>query len=626
MALLSRQQTSFAIWSAGQTFVLNPTASQKAGSVNESQPDPFAFCKGPRDAKILFVGESWGEEEARQQKPFVGGSGMELDRMLLESGINPSSILFTNVFNLQPQGNDAWTFFQLNSTNAMLYRGLRPTPFVMSELQKLHTLLRTVQPALVIAAGNYALWATTDCCSTSSLSIGNGATVLVPGGITSWRGSMLESNTVEGMSKLKVLPLIHPAAIMRAWYQRAVTIHDLRTRVPSALSNLWRPSPGPHILAPPTFAQAMDALRMWKSALDAGQRLRLSHDIETALRCITCMSLSTGHYDSSGFALVLPLIRPERKTWINFWTESEEFNLLSLVREILSHPNVQVEGQNYLYDTQYMEDQYFVTPRLDFDTMLAHHLLFPGTPKGLDYLSSLYCRFHWYWKEDLKEWDNTIDWEKNLEYNAEDALRTGECATHLRQMILDQGMQELWEWEKRKNALALEMMRRGVAIDRRHRARLAFELSAAREERRSWLASIIPQTWLVPHLKTSKSNWWASVAQQKILFYDLLGCKGQINRKTGRPTINFEALQELKQKNPELSRIFDAMIDDRSIGVYHSTFIEAELEPQYPPSPDVGRLKCSFNPPGTSTFRWSSSTNAFGRGTNLQNIPVGEEE
>jgi hypothetical protein len=36
-------------------------------------------------------------------------------------------------------------------------------------------------------------------------------------------------------------------------------------------------------------------------------------------------------------------------------------------------------------------------------------------------------------------------------------------------------------------------------------------------------------------------------------------------------------------------------------------------------------MKCSFNTAGTETFRWSSSTNAFWRGTNLQNIPKGEE-
>jgi len=584
-----------------------------------TEADLFFGTSGPHDAAVVLVGESWGFEEMQQQKPFVGSSGQELDRMLLEAGINPQSVLKTNVFNAQPEGNEAWRFFQPNSKTVPLYRGLHPSTFALSELQRLHSLIRTVHPCLVIAAGNYALWATTECCSTSSLSTGNGATVRVPGGITSWRGSMLESNTVEGINSLRVLPLIHPAAILRAWYQRAVTVHDLRTRVPAALSNMWRATTPAQVFAPPSFSAAIATLSGWLEHL-RGDNLRLSHDIETARGLITCMSFADGPHCGPATALVIPFVKPAAAgRWESYWTSEQEHELLTLSRQILAHPNVRIEGQNYLYDTQYLEAQLAVRPRLDFDTMLAHHLLFPGTPKGLDYLSSLYCRFHWYWKEDLKEWDTHIDFEQNLRYNAEDALRTFECATALRDLIQDNGMEELWEWERKKAALALTMMNRGIAIDRQHRTLLAFELSTALEERNAWLRSIIPQSWLDGRMKSSKSYWYSSPIQQRILFYDILGLKGQTNRSTGNPTVNFEALQTLRSRNPELSRLFDTLIDCRSIHVYHDTFIQAPLEPD-------GRMKCSFNPAGTKTFRWSSSENAFRRGTNLQNLPIGEEE
>lgn len=576
----------------------------------------FDCTTGPQDARIMLVGESWGSEEAAQRKPFVGSSGQELDRMLAEAGIDRRAVLCTNVFNAQPEENEAWHFFADNSQPGPLLRGLRTTPFVQSELTRLHQQISTVKPDLVIAAGNYSLWAFSDCCSKSSISTGNGATVNVPTGITSWRGSMLESTLIP---QQKLLPIIHPAAVMRAWYQRAVTVHDLRTRIPSALQNVWRPPAPPKVLAPGSFAETRSVLELWKGKLDSGSRLRLAHDIETAKRLITCMSFAEGAYNESGFALVIPFVRPRGRTWENFWPADEEYVLRNLIRQILAHPNVEIEGQNYLYDTQYIEAEFGITPNLSFDTMLAHHLLFPGTPKGLDYLSSLYCRWHWYWKEDLKEWDDSIDFEQNLRYNAEDALRTYECATALRALISQHGMSELWEWEKRKNSLALSMMQKGVRVNREARAKLAFELSTALTERHSWLSSIIPQTWLKPYLKTSKSNWWESVHQQKTLFYEILGLRGQINRKTGRSTINYEALQELKAKNPGLARIFDCLIDCRSIGVYYNTFIKAELEPN-------DRMKCMFNTAGTSTFRWSSSSNAFGRGTNLQNIPMGEED
>jgi DNA polymerase I-like protein with 3'-5' exonuclease and polymerase domains len=36
-------------------------------------------------------------------------------------------------------------------------------------------------------------------------------------------------------------------------------------------------------------------------------------------------------------------------------------------------------------------------------------------------------------------------------------------------------------------------------------------------------------------------------------------------------------------------------------------------------------MRCTYNLAGTETFRFSSSEDAFGFGTNLQNIPKGDE-
>ena len=52
----------------------------------------------------------------------------------------------------------------------------------------------------------------------------------------------------------------------------------------------------------------------------------------------------------------------------------------------------------------------------------------------------------------------------------------------------------------------------------------------------------------------------------------------------------------------------------RSLSVFRNTFIMAPLDPD-------GRMRCSINVAGTETYRFSTSKNAWGRGTNLQNIP-----
>lgn len=590
--------------------------------------DPLTFplfygTSGDHSAPIALVGESWGEEEARQQVPFVGQSGRELDRMLAEAGLDPKCTFRTNVFAAHPRENDTWRFFLPNDRNPRKdsrprLKGLIPSPFASAEVLRLHAQLAALPCLrLVIAIGNYALWALTDhLVSISSTSTGSGATVLVPGGITSWRGSMLTASF--GGRSTPVLPIIHPAGILRAWYNRAITVHDLR-RAPRALRSDWEPAAPPTILAPPTFATACATLCNWLATADSGTPLRLTHDIETARGLITCMGFASGPYDHTGFALVIPFVRllPGRQ-FDSFWPPEEEAHLTHLIRQVLTHPNIQIEGQNYAYDTQYIRHWLGVTPKCAFDTMLAQHLLFPGTPKGLDYLSSMYCRYHSYWKDDNKEWDLRADETAHLVYNAVDVLRTYECAAALRTLVVQMGQEEQWKWEQRKSGLALRMMFRGVRIDTKRRAIVATELAAHQSHLHSRLASMVPLQF-VPQLKSPKvSPWYTSPRQQAEIFYTTLGLPRQRNRKTDATTVDDEALQELGRKFPELQRLFNLLLESRSVKVFHSTFISAPLESN-------GRIKCSFNTAGTETFRWSSSENAFQRGTNLQNVPQGDD-
>jgi uracil-DNA glycosylase family 4 len=61
---------------------------------------------GPTEARIMIVGEAPGAEEEARGTPFVGASGMELDRMLHEAKISRSECFVTNVARERPLGND----------------------------------------------------------------------------------------------------------------------------------------------------------------------------------------------------------------------------------------------------------------------------------------------------------------------------------------------------------------------------------------------------------------------------------------------------------------------------------------------------------------------------------------
>lgn len=576
-------------------------------------------ASGPRDAQIVIVGEAWGYDEQMAKAPFVGASGSEFTRILAEAGIDRSKALLTNVMAAKPPNNEFWRYFNGDTE----IRGQYPNEHVLSELRRLYAQLTAHPRTLVIAVGNYALWALSDCCGSKPVTGNKG--FKQPTGIMSWRGSMIHTaEFVHGslFNPIPLLPIIHPAAILRQWDLRYITVHDLRARVPMALSGNWINSTPPVFLAPPTYSQCISRLDHWLRCLDNGP-LRLAADAETYRGWMSCFGIA----DSPQFAMTIPFVKKVNKpTHLleSWWTPEEEAQITFRLIRLLSHPNLDLEGQNFIYDAQYAANEWGVVPYANFDSMYAWHVCFPGTPKALDYLSSLFCRYHRYWKEDHKEWDLAHgDVATLLRYNAEDCVRTFESCTHIRSLVVQFGLTEQWEWMKQKRDLALRMMLKGVRVNRELRDRLGFELMSVHAELGSKLLHIVPQDLAGEPGKSAKTKepvmWYSSSKQLKWVFGEVLGIKIPSHRKTGNETLGKEALNELREKYPIWRFMFNLLGDIRSVGVFITHFIRAPLDPD-------GRMRSSFNPAGTETFRWSSSKNAYGRGANLQNLPKGDED
>lgn len=580
---------------------------------------------GPQDAQVVIVGEAWGAEEDQAQKPFVGSSGVEFRRIIAEAGINAERILFTNVVALRPKNNEMWRLFHPKSAAPVRIGGLSPHKEVVEEVRRLYAQISQHPRRLVIAVGNYALWALSDVAGAALLRTSNNRKIPVeeqtwaPSGIGNWRGSMwymLQDRMAPHpvYTKTRLLPIIHPAAILRDWSQRAVTVHDLKARVKMAVEENWRRNPQPVTLSPPTFSQCIARLQLWFNDLERGNYLRLAVDLETVRKRFISVC---GMADSVNFAMAIPFLKRDLDNGgiESYWTVDEEAQIVYWLRKVLMHPKVLIDGQNFIYDTQFFQTEMAFTPRLDFDTMLAQNVLFPGTPKPLEYLSSLYCTYHWYWKEDHKDWNLVGNLQVLLDYNCIDVLRTWEIGGVQREVLKHSKMTEQMEFKMKTNALCLRMMNRGVLIARNKQSSMLMELQTALQEIYRDLLAIIPQDMVAPGHKTP---WYKSPKQTAYLFYDRLGFRVVKHRKTKQPTTGKEALMQLEKWYPEFKGLF-ARLDkagsvDNSVGV-----IQTPLEHNF-------RMRCSFNPGGTETHRLSSSENAFGRGTNLQNISKGEED
>jgi len=352
---------------------------------------------GPTPARIMIVGEAPGEEEERHGVPFIGNSGEELTNMLHDAGIVRAECYITNVCKIRPRDNDIETFF-------VTFKKRIPGQPILDGVAELQKEVERVQPNLIIAFGNLSLWALTGHW-----------------GVTTWRGSLLQAKPEFG--RVKVLPTLHPAYILRQWHQRFVAVQDLRRAKREAQTREFTP-PTYNFVIRPEYSRAIEILRVLTTQASAGP-LRIAADIETRGNLIACVGIAWSRRD----ALCIPLMCVETPT--GYWSLPQEFELVKHLRALLTHPNVQVVGQNWLYDLQYISKFWGFSTQTYMDTMLAHHVCWPGTQKSLDFLASLYCEHYVYWKDDGKTWDRNVPEEQLWVYNCTDCIRTYEVSEAL---------------------------------------------------------------------------------------------------------------------------------------------------------------------------------------------------
>ena len=540
---------------------------------------------GPCPAKIMIVGEAPGEREVAEGQPFVGFSGQEMSKMLQEAGIMRSECFITNVVRIRPPGNDINAFIAQRksdiSAQHIMVRDKFVLPAVRDGFELLKREIEMCQPNVIIAFGNVALWALTG-----------------QWGITSWRGSVMECDLELALDyKPKVVPAYHPASILRQWSWRQIAIHDLRRAASqSKFREVIRPDY--KFVIRPDYSTVLTILhQLYQQVCERPGKIAV--DIETRAGHTACVGLAW----SATEALCIPLMCVERKD--GYWPLEQEAAISFALYQLLTHPNCEVIGQNFSYDAQYFWRHMHFLPRLKRDTMLTQHTLFSNLQKGLDFLSSMYCEHHLYWKDEGKEWDAKTGEDQLWTYNCKDAVITFEVDTAQQAAVDQMRLREVHDFQQRLFWPVLESMNRGLRVDTSQRGQFAFTLQEEIAKREQWLIDTLGEPLNIK-----------SPLQMKRMFYETLGQKPVLSRKTGGVTCDDEALRKIAEREPLLLPVTKKIAELRSLGVFLSTFINAPLDTD-------GRMRCSFNIGGTETYRFSSSKNAFGSGLNLQNIPKG---
>jgi uracil-DNA glycosylase len=352
-----------------------------------TSPSLPSFCppEGPAPAQIMIVGEFPGESDLAFRRPFSGSHGHELASLLTQVRVQRASCFLTYALPFPPPGGDIGALIALKTKDATpshrLLLGKPVLPAVWESLDHLKRQIEMVQPSIIICLGSLPLWMLTG-----------------QWGVDKWRGSLLTCHPSLSLNLPylpKVIPTYSLSRLFIDYSKRHIVVKDLE----KAVSHRNYQSVIPrdyHFLLSPTISELRLACSAVLSKLNASpisSGLPLSCDIETASGHITMVGIAWSKTE----ALVIPFTK--RPSLLPYWPSiAEEAEALFLLSQILTHPNSRIIGQNFLYDAQYFLRHFRFLPRFSYDTMLANHTMFSNLPKSLDFLSSIYCPDHLYWK------------------------------------------------------------------------------------------------------------------------------------------------------------------------------------------------------------------------------------
>lgn len=532
---------------------------------------------GPERAKIMIVGEAPGAEEVKLGQPFIGKAGQLLRRFLMEVGIDPEECWLTNICKVRPPDNKIVSFFTKGLPNEAVLDG-------MEELQK--EIIR-VSPHVIVAVGNYPLWALTGKGHWSEGKPDK------PGsrgykGIGDWRGSILESQLVPGF---KVIPTYHPSYILQEGMSNHLSFKaDLaRAKDQSAFPEIRRPQK--KIVIDP---QGSDRLEIRDKLLSDPSKI-LTFDIEylktkEGRPNLLCVGMTT-HRDEAHVIVTR--------------TPSD----VQYVRSILES-GIGLNAQNSMYDCGIL-DWHFgmdIMGKVAFDTMLCQHAAAIEMPKALDYLASIYT--------DQPQWKDMVDWDKIKkgkqdintvwDYNAIDTWVEHEVMEEqIKHELCDPAIKQTFDFEMSLLHPLWLMSKRGVRVDN----------DRMKAIRKDCDEKIFDGTLLLLETFKKEINVMSRPDVSDIL-YNKLGLPVIKRTQTG-PSCDDKTLAELAvhAHHPVQKVVIQTIRSVRRARSLISKFVDIQLG-------EDGRMRGLYNPARTDTGRLASAKFApTDEGANQQNFP-----
>jgi uracil-DNA glycosylase len=522
--------------------------------------------EGTPNRKICILAEAPARNEIRMNQPLVGLSGMLFNDCLHAANIVRAECYILNVFPYEvfKDKTDSKIF---NREGDMLWSSRTGfTAFGLEEAKPTLKRLEKSQANVIVPLGGVAL----------SLLFGDSR-------IMKWRGSILESKRLPGR---KLVPTLHPAFSLRGNYTARYTIQADLKRVREESSTRQILLPKRELIIDPQFNEVIAFLN------DMTRARRVATDIEILNHQISCLSFAP----RADLSMCIPMLDEGNR---HRWTEEQEAQIWLLIAKVMGDEKIEKINQNILFDVAFEFEQNSVFTRgTTHCTMCLQHILYPDFPKGLDYICSIRTREPYY-KDDGKIWQKPwIDLDRFWTYNAKDSAVALEA--------FDDAYTEIegYEWTYERTLALFRplmfMMIKGIKVDR-------VRLKKTNEEIKKKIAE-------TEKTLRETAEWDfnpGSPKQCQEYFYVTKGIKPYVSSKTGSITCDDKAMARIYKRYqlPEAKLVQEI----RSLRKLHSSYLEVGID-----SDD--RIRCSYNPRGTSTGRLSSSETVRGTGMNLQSL------
>jgi DNA polymerase-1 len=461
---------------------------------------------GPKDARVMLIGEAPGYSEEQTGKVFSGAAGRELNKMLKRAGLNREEVYVTNAVKCRPPEN---------RTPERWEAKICADTYLQRELEE-------VDPTHVLLLGNAAL-----------------TSVAKKSGITKHRGVRLD---VKGQPAYRtIMAAFHPAYALRNPGVYPTLQEDIR-RFARAIQGEFQ--------VVPVKTRMVTTFKGFRQLLAVLEKLPphtvVSYDTEDRYRpwhpdwSVTCLGLS---WDGKR-SFVIPLYHPDspfRRVWRQLLKQLRSFltrDDLILVAQSGKHDNVQLAGAGIFVEHE-------------FDVMLASHLLDENRPKNLGFLSQTYLGADEY--KGMVELKPEVILKQDLrrlcQYNGNDVGYTWQLRKKLKTELVEHP-RTLRLFSKLLMPISHTLQRvemNGAYVDQERLYDRMGMLQGEIETRKQGLNEHISQRML-NHFPERSFNYRSTFQTSRVLFTPEskggLGLEPTIFTKTGNPSTNEEALQD----------------------------------------------------------------------------------